>query len=91
MPKKRKAPYDTTLRFRAFKALEKRIDRIVEARGYGDPADFMREGLSNLVLKEEERLGLPPLPSPTQHKVSYSVKLARKKKRQAARQKKSAA
>lgn len=72
MPKKKKAPYDTTLRFRAFKTLEKRIERIVEKRGYGDAADFMREGFAKLVLQEEARLGLEPLPPEPAARVKYS-------------------
>lgn len=80
MPKNRKkAPYDATLRFRAFKTLEERIDRIVEKRGYGEPADFMREGLSKLVVQEEQRMGLPPLPATTKP-VKYSGSKKRKKK-----------
>jgi hypothetical protein len=64
MPRNRRKPtYDATLRFRAFKALADRIDRIIEKRGYGAPADFMREGMSKLVVEEERRLGLPPLES----------------------------
>ncbi|MEY2512020.1 MAG: hypothetical protein QOE26_2783 [Verrucomicrobiota bacterium] len=64
MPKrKKKAPYDATLRFRSFKTLAARIERIVAARGYGDASDVMREGTDFRVREEERRLGLSPIDS----------------------------
>lgn len=72
MPKrKKKTPYDATLRFRAFQKLAARIERIVEARGYGDASDVMREGTALHVQEEEERLGLPPIDGTTKP-VRYS-------------------
>lgn len=80
MPKQKKPPYDATIRFRAFKLLEKQISRIVKVRGYGDPTDFMREGLHKLVVEEEKRLGLPPLPGPPRPSVKYSKSKPRRKR-----------
>lgn len=80
MPKQRKLPYNATIRFRAFKQLEERINRIVNARGYGDPADFMREGMSKLVIEEERRLGLPPMEPPARKPVKYSKSKPRRKR-----------
>lgn len=80
MPKQKKLPYNATIRFRAFKNLEDRINRIVEARGYGDPADFMREGMSKLVIEEERRLGLAPLESPIRKPVKYTKSKPRRKR-----------
>ncbi|HEY2681552.1 MAG TPA: hypothetical protein VGI59_09555 [Candidatus Udaeobacter sp.] len=61
MPKRKRPAYDDTLRFRAFKKLRARLERIVAARGYGDSSDLMREATTLLVEKEEIRLHLPPM------------------------------
>ena len=62
MPKRKRPTYDDILRFRAFKKLRARIERIADARGYGDSSDLMREATTLFVEKEEARLRLPPLP-----------------------------
>lgn len=53
-----KAKYPTTLRVRAPKEMEARILRILEAKGYGDPSEFMRDAIAEHLAKEEARLGL---------------------------------
>lgn len=58
-PSKKKAAYDATFRFRGYSELGKRIARVLEARGYGDDSEFMREAVMKLVIELEKNFGLP--------------------------------
>lgn len=53
--------YDATYRFRCWETLKTRANRVARERGSGDASDIGREGVINLVEKEEKRLGLPAL------------------------------
>ena len=58
-PSKKKAPYDSTFRFRGYSETGERIARILEARGYGDESEFMREGVMRYIAEQEKALDLP--------------------------------
>lgn len=53
--------YDYTYRFRTFKTLKARAERVAKKRGFGDAADIGREGVIKLIEAEEQRLGLPKI------------------------------
>lgn len=59
--KKPAGKFNTVYRFRTHLSLKQRAERVVEARGFGDPSLLAREGVTKLIDSEEKRLGLPKL------------------------------